>query len=473
LFLLETVVGRGMHACMLLGETYPPDVRVTKEATALLNAGHEVTLVCHRGDEQPRRETHRGIDVRRYRLQDAHDGLEGLLPGARYLATYVHRGWRDVVARIVDERAVDLLHVHDLPLVRTALRAGESRDLPVVADLHENWPEAVRQYRASQDWRHHLENPSYVAARLAMPVRRWKRIERDCVRRVDRVIAVVPEGKRHYVEDCGVDAGDVTVVSNVVDRSQFDADAEPADLAAHVTGAEAGGGTGDGAESRTAGVTGDSDGDGDGDGEFVLSYVGSLGGRHRGLGTVIAALPTLLERVPRARLVIVGSGPSYEADLRALATRLGVDERVTFTGWVEFDRVPSYLAASDVCLVPHRSNGHTETTVPHKLFQYMAMARPVLVTDVGPLARIVEETDAGVVVPASEPAAMADAAAELAAAPSRAAQLGRNGRRAVEHRYSWEHESAALLDLYDDLERERASTAATASTSPSTAPRDH
>jgi glycosyltransferase involved in cell wall biosynthesis len=68
---------------------------------------------------------------------------------------------------------------------------------------------------------------------------------------------------------------------------------------------------------------------------------------------------------------------------------------------------------------------------------------------------------------------MADAAAELAAAPSRAAQLGRNGRRAVEHRYSWERESAALLDLYDDLERERASTAATASTSPSTVPRDH
>jgi glycosyltransferase involved in cell wall biosynthesis len=441
-----------MHVCMLLGDTYPPDIRVTKEATALVDAGHRVTIICHRGDGEPHRETHRGIDVRRYRLQDAHDGLVGTLRGARYLATYVHGAWRETVADVVEATGVDALHVHDLPLVRTALAVGESGDVPVVADLHENWPEAVRQYRATDDWRRYLETPTYLAAQLAMPVSRWKRIERDCVRRADRVITVVREAELHYVGDCGADPSDVTVVSNVVDLERFDADARPVPIDDLVGKASTGVADSAVDDEESAAEEGSAVDDGDPDAGFVLTYVGTLGGPHRGLETVVRAMPALTDRVPGARLVIVGSGAAYERELRDLVDRLDLGDCVTFTGWVDFEDVPSYLAASDVCLVPHRSTGHTTTTVPHKLFQYMAMSKPVLVTDVRPLARIVEETEAGLVVPAGEPAAMADAAARLAREPSLAADLGRNGRRAVERRYNWDREATRLLELYDGLD---------------------
>lgn len=409
-----------MRICMLLDAVYPTDIRVAKEARALSEAGHEVFLLSYWDADLPTRETVGSLEVIRRPLRHAHGGVEGILPGVRYLATGVHEAWADALRAVVGEENIDAVHVHDLPLVKTGLAVGEEYDLPVVADLHENWPEAVRQYRAVDTLRD-LMNYRYAVSRLATPIRRWKRIERDCVRRADRVVTVVDEARDHYVRDCGAAPSKVHVVSNVVDLETYDAtDVSPVDYAD--------------------------------DEEFVLLYVGTLGGRHRGLGTVVRAMPSLRERVPGAHLVIVGSGGGYETELRELSTDLGVRGCVTFTGRVPFEEVPSHIAASDACLVPHRSTGHTETTVPHKLFQYMAGERPVVVSDVAPLSRVVSETDAGLVFPAADADGMADVAAKLAADPERAAEMGANGRRAVETRYNWAAESERLLECYRALD---------------------
>ena len=162
-------------------------------------------------------------------------------------------------------------------------------------------------------------------------------------------------------------------------------------------------------------------------------------------------MPAVVDRVPNARLLVVGNGEKYRRRLESLVSDLGVSDHVTFTGRVPFDDVPSYIAASDVCLVPHQSTGHTETTVPHKLFQYMAMSRPVVVTDVAPLRRIVRNTDAGMVVRPDDPAGFALAFVELATDEARARELGENGRRAVEETYNWERAGEALCECYRKL----------------------
>ncbi|MFC7229666.1 glycosyltransferase family 4 protein [Salinirubellus salinus] len=408
-----------MHVCMLLEGGYPPDIRVTKEATALVAAGHRVTVLCERDAAEPADESRDGIEIRRRRLREAPDGVAGIVRGAKFLASYVRRPCVSGIEDLHVTDPIDVLHVHDLPLGRSALEASERLDLPVVLDLHENWPEAVRQYRGTDTWRRYVETPSYLAGRIAMPIARWKRIERDCVQRADRVITVAEEAKRHYVEDCGADPSDVVVVSNVVDLERFDRDVEPATV----------------------------------DGEFVLSYVGTLGGRHRGIETVLRAMPSLLETIPEAHFLVVGAGAAYEDECRALVSELGLEEQVAFTGWVDFEQIPGYVAASDVCLVTHRSTGHTETTVPHKLSQYMAMGKPVIVTDVGPLERIISESNAGLVVPDGDSDALAREAIELHQRPNFAAELGSNGRQAVEERYNWERGSASLTAMYDELAR--------------------
>lgn len=303
-----------------------------------------------------------------------------------------------------------MLHVHDLPLVRTGLWVARSLgDVQVVADLHENYPEAMAQYRSERSLFERLQG------RVLRPISRIKRAEREAVEQADALVTVVEEAREHYIEDCDGDPDSIHVVSNTVDLDRIDA------------------------MDRTPVPDDVPDG-------FVVSYVGAFG-PHRGLETLIRALSETPDEVS---LLLVGAG-SKESDrrLRALAESEGVADRVTFTGWVDFADVPRYIAASDLATVPHRETGHTATTVPHKLFQYMALETPVLVTDVGPLGRIVRETESGVVVPPEEPAAAAATISGLVGQDL--SDYGEHGRRAVEEEYGWTRDAERLRDVYDGL----------------------
>lgn len=409
-----------MRICMLLNAVYPTDIRLAKEVKSLTADGHTVFILSEASEDLPDREEVGSATVIRRPFQAAYAGLDGVVAGARTLTTGVVESWMHALDDIVPAEGIEALHAHDLPMVHTALAAGERHALPVVADLHENWPEAVKQYRRGSSLRA-LTSLRSLGDRVIRPVFRWKRIERDAVRKADRVVTVTDEAAAHYVDDCGVDRSKVDIVSNYVCMDTF----------------------GD-AELRDVGF----------DDEFVVSYVGTLGGPHRGLDAVVNAMPAVIDRVPDARLLVVGNGQEYRCHLESLVSELDIDDHVTFTGRVPFDDVPSYIAASDVCLVPHQLTGHTETTVPHKLFQYMAMSRPVVVTDVTPLRRIVRETDSGMVVRPGDPAGFALAFVELANDENRARELGENGRRAVEETYNWEQTSEALCECYRKLRDE-------------------
>jgi glycosyltransferase involved in cell wall biosynthesis len=405
-----------MRVCMVLGYTYPPDVRVRKEAKALRAAGHEVTLLCRGRDDDPERASLDGMDVVRLKEDTPMRKLGRLGSAVVNLATNRHPLWARRLDRLVDECDADAIHVHDLPLVQTALSVGRDRDLPVVADLHENYPAALRQWRSVDDWRSLCRHPKRLLMRCCYPVSRYDRIERRATRAVDHLFAPVQEAVTHYRRDCEVAEADATVVSNTVDLDVFDGDAAPESI--------------------------DHDG-------FVAGYVGTFG-PHRGLETAVRATARLTSA--DAGLLLVGSGSdTYERRLDSVVEAAGVTDRVLRTGWVDDATFPAYMSACDVCLVPHARTTHTETTVPHKLFQYMATGTPVVVTDLDPLARVVEDADAGVVVPPEDPAAMADALADLASDPERRRQLGANGRRAVEETYNWERDGRRLVETYERL----------------------
>jgi glycosyltransferase involved in cell wall biosynthesis len=414
------------HVCMLLPGAFPPDIRVRKEVEALRRADYRVTVVATGPVDRPSRETVADASVIRLDRETRLGRAAWLASAGTNLPTAIHPRWLVAVRRLHRRDPVDVLHVHDLPLGGTALLARRLFGFPVVLDLHENYPEAVTQWRRTT--RGFRSSPLGWLKRRCFPRSRWKRLERRWVRRADHVLTVVPEAREHYLRDCGADPERVTVVSNTVELARF---------------APGGGG----AESirATGGVDSGPDPESD---EFTVSYVGGFG-HHRGLDTPIRAVAEVDSGVEL--LLVGGGGGTTESELRGLIEELNVGDRVTITGWVEFADVPGYVADSDLCLVPHASTPHTETTVPHKLFQYMAMGKPVLVTDVAPPARIVRETESGVVVPAGDHEAMADAIRRLRGDAGLCAELGRNARAAVEREYNWDRDAARLVDVYDEV----------------------
>jgi len=103
--------------------------------------------------------------------------------------------------------------------------------------------------------------------------------------------------------------------------------------------------------------------------------------------------------------------------------------------------------------VPHLSTPHTDSTLPHKLFHYMAFGKPVIVGDAIPLERIVGEEDCGLVVASGDDAAMAEALRRLHADPELRRRMGGNGRRAVWEKYNWDVGIKPLLEFYASLEK--------------------
>jgi glycosyltransferase involved in cell wall biosynthesis len=386
---------------LLGGRDFPPDIRVEKEARALRAAGHHVTIVCEQRTDRPREDTWEGSRVIRLPAS----------PGSDLARNLVFRDPR--FRRVVDSIPADALHVHDLPLAGTALAVGRRRGLPVVADFHENFPASVRTFRE--------ELPPSRARLLDVvsSARRWESYERRAARAASRVLVVVDEAKERLVL-AGVPADRIAVVENTEDVARFTAiPVQPVAELADVPNA------------------------------FVLLYAGGFGGRHRGLDTAIDAMPAILAALPDALLLLVGDGPSRPR-LEEKVDALELGARIRLLDWQRFERVPSLIAASDVCLVPHEADPHTEATSPHKLFQYMLMGKPVVVSNCRPLKRIVETTGAGVVFESGSPMSLAAAVIALRD-ESRRRGLGEAGRAAVLDTYNWAHSSAALLRIYDEL----------------------
>lgn len=404
-----------MKIGMVLQTPFPPDVRVMKEARALLAAGHQVSLLCAPERGRPARDEWEGVRIVRAAVP-LRDSLALRLDYLAGLITFRHPSWVRAIRRFIADEAPDALHVHDLMLVRSALTARGSRPLPVVADLHENLPAALSEWNKG---RRGLERLAFaIFGRYA----RWRRHEAAMCRRVDRVIAVVEEMRARLIGQHGLPAERIAVVGNA-EVPDFGADA-PTDPELAARYAE----------------------------QYTLLYIGGFGA-HRGLDTAIRGVALLRERIPGLRLLLVGRGsPAIEVEMRALAAECGAADRIDWVGWQPLERVPAYIRTATVGLVPHNANEHTEHTVPHKLFQYMVLERPVLVSSCAPLARIVRESGAGRVFRAGDAGDFAEQTLSLYADPAGRAAMARAGRAAATAGpFSWAAATRELLALYEDL----------------------
>jgi glycosyltransferase involved in cell wall biosynthesis len=132
----------------------------------------------------------------------------------------------------------------------------------------------------------------------------------------------------------------------------------------------------------------------------VITYVGTMN-RFRQLDFLLGVLKLVLLDHPKAHLLMVGTGKDPEdlEWLKAKTSELGVQQNVTFTGWVSREKVPAYIRGSDVGVSPIPTNGIYINSSPIKLLEYLALEVPVVATDIPEQKRIIEESGAGICVP--------------------------------------------------------------------------
>jgi len=386
---------------------YPWDVRTEKVTLALARAGHSVHIVARNRAWKQTTETlpegtvHRMMPWKR---------LGRRLDTALSFPAFFSPRWIKLIDRTCREANADLIIVRDLPLCPTAISCGKRLDIPVMLDMAENYPAMMRVlWETGRDtlFDYFARNPSITA-----------KVERRCVRDVDHIVVVVEESADR-VAALGVPRNKLTVVSNTPPLARLDCPSH--------------------APSSTR-ITTD------------VVYMGNLE-VVRGLLETIDAVAHLKNEGKRIRLRVIGRGRD-EALVRDRAASLGLTaEDVEFLGYIaSHAEALRVVAESDVGLIPHRKNDSWDTTIPNKLFDYMAAGLPVVSSDAAPCARIVRETGSGRIFRSGDAIELA-AAIEDVARPDIAAILGTAGRTAVRNRYNWEYDTAVLLGAVDSIKK--------------------
>ncbi|MFA7567584.1 MAG: glycosyltransferase, partial [Alkalispirochaeta sp.] len=126
-------------------------------------------------------------------------------------------------------------------------------------------------------------------------------------------------------------------------------------------------------------------------------------------------------------------------------------KHVDFHGWLDRLGVRAILEQSTAGLVTfHPLPNHTDAQ-PNKMFEYMAAGIPVIASNFPLWREIIEGNQCGICVDPLNPEEIAKAIDYLVTHPQEAAELGQNGRQAVEKKYNWHQEEVKLLQLYSAL----------------------
>jgi glycosyltransferase involved in cell wall biosynthesis len=393
-------LGEAMTICKVWDADYPWDVRVEKVSRSL-GREHEVHLVCRNVKRRPVREQHDRLHIHRLPVMS---WAPARLHAALGFPAFFNPVWIRAIGRTVRRQRARVLVVRDLPLALTAVLVGRIARIPVVLDMAENYPAMIQDVWDAGRAR--------LGDRLVRNPRLIGLVERLAVRLVDHILVVVDES-RDRLAALGVPAHKMSVVMNTPTLERWH---EVPTRASHPPPSPAD--------------------------PLVIAYLGLLEAP-RGLRTAIRAMREVRRRIPQARLMVIGSGRDA-AGFREDARQAGVSDAVEFLGWLDYAEALRRLQACDIGLVPHHATTSWQTTIPNKLFDYMSLGKPVIVSDARPTKRIVTEEGCGLVFPDRDASALAEAIVALGDPALREA-CGRRGREAIAARYNWEADERRLL----------------------------
>ncbi|MBN2031132.1 glycosyltransferase family 4 protein [bacterium] len=396
-----------MKIGMILDQEFPPDTRVENEIRSLVKNSFQIHLLCFTYS-RPKTEKQTDQNIHIIRIPKPRNWVRKGKALINTAFDYYTPFWKKRIQEWIERYRIDVLHVHDLYLLGAALKVRKENQFPIVADLHENYVDGLRSYRFANTF----------PGKYIISIPKWRKKEIEWCHQVDYIITVIEEAVDRY-NALGIPEKKITVVSNYVDPDQFLQVEEDRSIIDRFKD------------------------------HFAILYYGSFD-IHRGLGTLIRAMPLIKPQCPHIKLVLVGKGKNFPG-LQKLSKKLGMTDSIAFEGYHPPSHLPSYIKASDIGLIPHIKTIHTDNTIPHKLFQYMLMGKAVVATNCDPIQRIINETGCGLIYPTGDHEKLAQCIIDLYHNKPLQSKMGERGKKSVLEKYNWEKTSKNLIKLYKGI----------------------
>ncbi|GBD92332.1 GDP-mannose-dependent alpha-(1-2)-phosphatidylinositol mannosyltransferase [bacterium BMS3Abin04] len=396
-----------MNIGMLLDKEFYGDLRVENEVQALSAAGFKVYVYCFAFNGTFHEDDYHGASIINipvskkfiYKLRGLTNTVLNFYP------SYLVR----LIKKYITQHQIDALHIHDLYLFETGLKAKNLfKNIVLIGDLHENYVEGLKHYKFSNTF----------PGNVLISIKKWQASEVEWCNKFDYLITVIEEAVDRY-KSLGIPENKFSVVPNYVNLDTFLTDEIDKSIVLRFKD------------------------------NFSVMYVGGFD-VHRGLEVAIKAVPFVVDKIENFKLVLVGKGRNFD-DLVNLAKSLNIEKYISFEGWQPVAKLSSYIEASSVCLIPHLKTQHTDNTIPHKLFQYMVFEKPVIVSNCKPLERILNKENAGLIYNANNSEELAKSILTLYENPELRKEMGKRGKEAVISEYNWSNASKSLISLYQNI----------------------
>lgn len=376
-------------------EVNAPAVRTYEHCVRWVRSGHEVTVVTcapnwptgmlYDGYHNPYRPQAESVDgIRVVRVWTYLAANRGTWRRLASFLTYAHSAVR--AAKRLPRPDVVVATSPQFFCGWAGVVASRFHGVPLVLEIRDLWPDSIAAVGA-------LRNP--LALRLL------RELERRMYLAATRIVAVGEGYRRGIVSRADV-AGHTSVVPNGIDPARF-IPRPPS------------------AAFRKRWGLGN---------RLVCAYVGTQGMAH-GLEIVIRAATRLRDAGRHDIGFLLAGDGAARRGLERAAAECGVDDRVVFTGQLPRRDVPEALCSTDCCLVHLKRTPLFESVLPSKLFEVMALQRPLILGVAGEAAELVRRAGVGLTITPECDRSLAAALVELADDPNRGNRLAAAGRAYV------------------------------------------
>ncbi len=394
-----------MKIAMILDAKFPPDPRVENEAVTLVNAGHQVFLFCLTYTKEKQEEIINGIHIVRYPSNQ----LEYKLSALAYTVPFYTILIQQKIHHFFNKVQPEAIHIHDIKVAEAVFKANKKLNLPVVLDLHDNYPEVMKLYP-------HLQK---FPGKYIISPNKWKEKEKELILKSDKIISVSPHFIKDLITRIPKQKENFVLVPNTIRKSFFkDYKVDESIINKYAN-------------------------------YFVILYLGDTHIR-RGLQTAIESINNLKNEISNIKLVIVGKNTT-DVILKQQVKDLALEHYVDFEGWQDVSLFQSYILASHICISPLHRNLQHDVAYANKIFQYMSFGKPLLVSNATAQKELIEENNSGLVHEDRNVVDFSDKLLKLYHDEDLREKLGENGKQFVRNTFCWEQTSKNLLHLYDTI----------------------
>lgn len=384
------------------------DKRVLREIAILKEHGYDISVLCF-GFGKKYISPLDGIKIARINISKKTKDILFFFLNTIPIYEWL---WAARIRKFIKSNEIDLLHVHDLYMSRASAWGIKKygKKIPMILDLHENYPYAAGTYRwATGIFRSLIAQPS-----------KWGKKEKQYLGFPDKIIVLSENYRNQLLEKYPyMQESTFGVFPNYPDLSSMNSPELPEVKFPFVKSAP------------------------------IIFYFGVVAER-RGIFNALNAFETVISKGYDVNFMIIG--PIDKADrhkFNAVSVSPVMTKRLIYIPWIDLSELPAYLELSDICIAPFVKNPQHESGIANKIFDYMLGSKPLIVSDCKPQRDLIGKTNCGIVF--SNCHDLIEAIIRLLNDSNLRQEMGKNGYNAIVKDYNLGNIKKNLLSVYREL----------------------